>query len=557
MAGSRWRAIGVRLAVGFSLALIVALGVGLAPLGGYYSASSLALQDGSLSQTQWLVSYLRAPSEQERNRLRGGGPLAAHFKSVPRVGSLEASSVGARWMYAIAHVMTREGKARLMRWLSVVMLALTAWMLFDLASSSLGLAAGVVAALFFLVLPGALFHGRSISVESAVLFATMAAFYSYLRGLESRLWALLAGPAFGLALCTAIETIFLIVPFTAISLMRRRAESSAQTPPASGDRGRLELAPTLLTPIWLLVAGVGVYLLAHPALWGAAKGPVIDALVAEFKKPHPLALFFGSVSPRGATPSFATTVELLLTRLPLVVLLPVSVGAVLALRRDALAEEARALVVTTLLVTTTLLVAHGLLGSPFYAGTNHLVLYWPFVALVAAVGATELARRVTALIPVEGRWPRVVRGTLVAVLLVPSAVLTLRALPQEPAFSNVLVSRGGQFWGAQTELLGEAVVSRRLVDWINRSLPRSARYAVRSEQGHDGLVSQLVKRGILRTDLRYAAELEFADYVLVFPSPGRARTADWIGGYANLTLVHRCRIGVSTVCAVFRLAGRR
>ncbi|MCA9523084.1 MAG: hypothetical protein KC609_19045, partial [Myxococcales bacterium] len=98
------------------------------------------------------------------------------------------------------------------------------------------------------------------------------------------------------------------------------------------------------------------------------------------------------------------------------------------------------------------------------------------------------------------------------------------------------------------------LVSQRLVDWINATLPRSARYAVRSERGHDVLFLGLARRGVLRRDLRYAAELESADYLFVFPAPGRSRTVDWISGFARLPIVHECRVAASSVCAVFRLA---
>ncbi|MCA9522849.1 MAG: glycosyltransferase family 39 protein, partial [Myxococcales bacterium] len=399
-----WSENGVRTITGLTFAVLVSLLLGFVPLARHHSASSVAVEIGSLSQTQWLVGFLRAPSPNDRAQFRTARQIDAHFKSVPHFGSLAGSSVGVRWMYAVAHLLTANKRDAVMRWLGIAMVACSAWLVVALAWRTGGAGVGSVAGLLFLLLPGTLFYGRSVSAESAMLFATSLTVYAYFRGLERRAWAIASGLAFGLAVITAIESLFLIVPLTALSLTwpQDTADRDARreaTPPhvADVDRGRIRLAATWLTPLWLLVCGVGIYVVAHPHLWGAAKGPLIDAIVAELKRPHPQALFFGTVSPRGATPSFATTVELLLTRLPLVVLLSFALGVLFSLRQSArpLVGSSRAVLRGILLVLVALVVAHGLLGSPFYAGTNQLLLYWPWIAIGAAFGLFELGTRIT------------------------------------------------------------------------------------------------------------------------------------------------------------------
>ena len=389
--------------------------------------------------------------------------------------------------------------ARAGGWLVAAAVACTVW-----AAGALGgpLAAAGAGALM-LLLPGTLYHARTLGPEAAAMAAYALLL---LASVQARAAArgLLGSAALLCALASAHEAIVMVIPWLLAAqwLGKKTAEETADpgtTPLTTAPAATflpVVLAPVLLMMVWPHLSAGGL------KAWFAV-------VYEPFKLPHPPFLVLGEVHDqlvsRGPTVLHGWLVTAL--RIPVVTALMAGVGAAAVISGVRAAEEERR-GIFALLSWLTLAAIWALNGSPYYAGTDAFVSGAPMLALLGGLGVVRVIRATQRLWPAE-RWrvPSAVAAGGVAILIVATAAVDLhRAWPMEPSYHNALI--GGTSGAARRgmETSPNHYVPAAVVDWMNSSLPTKARVAfLPASPSYRTLLGRLRTVGLLRRDIEPAA----------------------------------------------------
>lgn len=392
-----------------------------------------------------------------------------------------------------------------------------------------GWAVGVGAGLCFLLLPGPLYHARTLGPEAAVLLGMALLAWSQTQPSRGAIWGILASGAFALALASAHEAALLAIP------MLWSAHFAAPKAHLSPDRpGRANVGP--VSPAILVPVLLGPVLLAAAWPFLSEIKHWLAVFYEPFKAPHPPIAMLGDAFDQvtGRAPGVAHGLLDILLRLPLTVGVLATWGGVLVVR--AVRVRDRQLARGGFLVggIATLWLVLALNGGPGYASTDGTALYAPLIALLAGLGVGGLWSSTRA------AWQRgrtaapARRATLVAAgvsaLVIGPAVLSLAtSWPAEQRTRSALI--GGQ---AGTIALGietdtDVRVPVGFVDLINRELPPRARLAVEPDDGrHRDLLDRMKRLGLLRGDIESAAPYH-ATHVLVPRRPGAALYGELLG----------------------------
>ncbi|HYI01744.1 ArnT family glycosyltransferase [Hyalangium sp.] len=116
---------------------------------------------------------------------------------------------------------------------ALAMAALVPALTFLLGSAVFGRAAGLFAALSFLLVPRHLFNAELACFDMPVAAMWLLVVYTFWRAMESRRWGLVCGVAFGLAICTKHNALFL--PFVLVPFALWRAWQESKAVPAARD----------------------------------------------------------------------------------------------------------------------------------------------------------------------------------------------------------------------------------------------------------------------------------------------------------------------------------
>lgn len=116
---------------------------------------------------------------------------------------------------------------------ALAMAALVPALTFLFGSALYGRAVGLFAALSFLLVPRHYFNAELAAFDMPVAAMWMLVVYSFWRAMESHRWGILCGVAFGLALCTKHNALFL--PFVLLPFALWRAWQESQAVPAARD----------------------------------------------------------------------------------------------------------------------------------------------------------------------------------------------------------------------------------------------------------------------------------------------------------------------------------
>jgi 4-amino-4-deoxy-L-arabinose transferase-like glycosyltransferase len=134
-------------------------------------------------------------------------------------------------LYALSHLLVHQGlgwlrPATALRLPALAMAALVPALSFLLGSALYGRAVGLFAALSFLLVPRHVFNAELAAFDMPVAAMWLLVVYSFWRAMESRRWGVLCGVAFGLALCTKHNALFLPFVLTPFALWRAGAGSA-------------------------------------------------------------------------------------------------------------------------------------------------------------------------------------------------------------------------------------------------------------------------------------------------------------------------------------------
>jgi len=140
------------------------------------------------------------------------------------------------------------------------------------------------------------------------------------------------------------------------------------------------------------------------------------------------------------------------------------------------------------------LVLIALPSTPIFGGTKHWLPAYPFIALLAGVALSRLARAVGA--------RKIVVALLVVLPAVPGAINTALTHPYGLSQYNALAGgpAGGADLGLNRQFWGYAV--RTLLPWMNETFERRAQVYFH-DTSYDAY-GAYIRDGLLRPDIRYA-----------------------------------------------------
>jgi len=141
-------------------------------------------------------------------------------------------------LFGLSHLLFHQSlgwlrPATALRLPALAMAALVPALTFLLGSALYGRAVGLFAALSFLLVPRHFFNAELAAFDMPVAAMWLLVVYTFWRSLESRRWGLVCGVAFGLALCTKHNALFL--PFVLVPFALWRAWQESKAVPAARD----------------------------------------------------------------------------------------------------------------------------------------------------------------------------------------------------------------------------------------------------------------------------------------------------------------------------------
>jgi len=345
-------------------------------------------------------------------------------------------------------------------------LLLSAWLcllLFRFGTRLGDPAAGALAAGLTLAQPHLYFHAQLACFDAPIMVLWFAVVYAYFRALaeHSWRWAVLTGLCFGLSQCVKFNTVFL-PPVLLAHWIYVRARG-----------GRPPLAPFVA----MATIGPAVFFAHWPWIWFDTWRRVGAYLSFHLHHWHYNFEFLGQNYNHPPYPISFPWLETALT-VPVVTLALALGGLVALLRRrpltdDALLEQATrpgALLVANAVAPLLVL---NLPGAPIFGGVKHFLAAMPFLALLAALALTRLARAAAAAL--ELKRPALAVAALGACALAPATLETVYAHPDGLSYYNGLAGgfAGGADLGMNRQFWGYSPAG--LFDWMNATLPRGAR----------------------------------------------------------------------------------
>ena len=278
------------------------------------------------------------------------------------------------------------------RFPSAVMHGVLVFLVFWFVLGLWGFAEGIVAALFVLFLPRALFHAGLACFDAPIMTLWFATVFAYWRGLQSKGWPWYVGVVFGLALATKHNA--LLLPFALgvhYLVLGYRADKWRGL---FAHRWRLIVCVAVLGPLTLFVV--------WPWLWFAPFSHLGDWLSFHLKHVH---YNFEYLGDNWNAPRFPWHVALVTTLLtvPVATLAAAATGAAVWIARaiKKLPDPAPDKRMPVLLLVLSAAASMGpfFLGStPIFGAEKHWMPALPTLCIAAAVGVVWAAKTALAIL---------------------------------------------------------------------------------------------------------------------------------------------------------------
>lgn len=317
-----------------------------------------------------------------------------------------------------------------------------------------GFTEAIVAALFVLFLPRALFHAGLACFDAPIMTLWFATVYAYWRGLASKGWPWYVGVVFGLALATKHNALLLPFALGVHYLVLGYREDKWRG--LLAHRWRMIVCFAVLGPLTLFVL--------WPWLWTQPIAHLSDWLSFHLKHVH---YNFEYLGENWNAPRFPWHVALVTTlfTVPVVTLVSAATGAAVWIARalGKLHEPAPDKRMPALLLALSAAASIGpfFLGStPIFGAEKHWMPALPTICIAAAVGLVWATKTALAIVSAKRTIVPRVHAAIVAgvasIVLLAAATETRAAHPYALTWYNALAggAPGGadhgmnrQFWG--------------------------------------------------------------------------------------------------------------
>ena len=371
-------------------------------------------------------------------------------------------------------------------------------------------ATGLVAVALLWACPHVFYHAHLACFDGPVMGLTVVVVYAFWRGLVSPWWAVGAGVAFGLAIATKHNALFL-PPMLLLAYAASRPGEARRD-----GRGLWRLPPVPVALVAMAALGPALFYAFYPYGWHDPIARIGDYLRFHAQHEHYPVDYFGELL---RAPPFPVSVPFALSALtvPVPVLLPGLVGLAATLvravrgawhARYALGEDPLPgwLLVVCVVVPPAIIAVPSV---PIFGGTKHWMTMMPFFCLLAAsvvvTGATFVARRVPA--------GALLAATLVIGSVALPAVETARTHPHGHTYYNELaMGHAGAaalrlprtFWGGD----GGALLAV-----LNEQAEPGARVYTH-RMNHDDFLAYR-RDGLIRSDLQWVLDVRRATWAII------------------------------------------
>ena len=349
---------------------------------------------------------------------------------------------------------------------SAIAFGLLALVVYKLTARIAGWTAGTFAALSLIALPRLVGHARLAALDEMMALTWLLTIYAFLRGTDSRRWAMLTGVFFGLALATKLNAFFLPLPLLVWGYLFRKRHI--------GDN---VMSMTFIGP--------AVWIFAWPWLWHDTGLRIIGYLASKLDR-APIPVHYLGVTYQAGEAPWHYAILMTAVTVPVVLLLLAAAGASRITGRGRVREGTALL----LLGLAASLAPFFLPAARKYDGVRLFLPAFPVIACLAGCGLDRLTRAAGRAVMLilsrrrpgdwEHRHSKAVQLALSAGILVlaASAMVTFRMHPYQLSYYNSIVGglRGAERLGLETTYWGDALTPVFLQQ-VAEAVPRDSSIA--------------------------------------------------------------------------------
>lgn len=477
-------AVGVALAAGFVVILLMTTGMGFTRDEGYYFHAAY-------DYLGWFKELAANLSQGGLGESFGQASIDKHFNYNREHPVLPKA------LFALSYWLFHEGlgwmsASTAMRFPGMLFSGALIYLVYIMCVEAFGRWEALFAAVATAAMPRPFFHAHLACFDAPVSTMWFLVMMGYWKGLRSSRWGWATGVFLGLALSIK-HNIFFLPPLLVAHWLVVRGHMTALF--KQEDHWRLRLPPVPVSFLSMAILGPLVWLALWPTFWFDTYNRIAAYFAFHLKHEHYFQYYFGQNLYEPPFPVEFPFVMSLLTMPPVTVLACLVGGAALMLRwsrarqgvawLEPLRERARAAFGDSAervdprgtgwwlalgAVVPFLVIAQP--STPIFGGIKHWMPAMPFMAILAGVGAVAAVRALVVRLPAS--WPKWSRPAALALslglLLTPAVTATVHNHPHGTAFYNVLIggTRGAadarmmrQFWGFS---------SRNALPFLNESV---------------------------------------------------------------------------------------
>ncbi len=357
--------------------------------------------------------------------------------------------------------------------------------------------AAIFSSLSLFLMPRIFAHGHFAVYDVPIALAWFIVTWAFIKGTSSIKWSIFVGLLYGLALLTKENAVFLIIPLLLWGQIYRRKSY------ASNAFFILFLSPLVLIALW-------------PRLWYDPFPNIIRFYMYHVKH-SPVNVFYLGKTYGAQIAPWHYPLILFVTTVPPATLL-LSIYGVRTYIKKHLKDEILGMVIINILF---LLILMSLPIAQNYDGIRLFMPVFPFLAVLAGVGFSELHKRISI-----AKKYKFLPNTLY-LLLLPALITLVRIHPYQTSYYNMFIGgiRGAHKLGMETTYWGDCIAEKTL-KFINDNTPLNGRvifFPVGS------FVPTFYKgTGLLRKDIEIAdINDEDFDYLILLSRQGMFNEKLW------------------------------
>jgi len=358
--------------------------------------------------------------------------------------------------------------------------------------------AAIFSSLALFLMPRVFAHGHFAVYDIPIALAWFVVCWAFIKGTSSLKWSIFVGLISGLALLTKENSVFLIIPLLFWGQIYRRKFYWRNT-----------LFILLLSPIVLIALWQG--------LWYDPFSNIIKFYMYHVKH-NPVNVFYLGKTYGAQIAPWHYPFILLATTVPPATLLLSTYGVQIYIRKH-FKDKISGMVVINILF---LLILMSLPIAQKYDGIRLFMPIFPFLAVLAGIGFSELYKRIST----YAKTHKFLANGLY-ILLLPALITLVRIHPYQTSYYNMFIGgiRGAHKLGMETTYWGDCITEKTM-EFINNNTQENGRvifYPVGS------FVPRYYKEmGLLRKDIKIAGigDEDF-DYLILLSRQGMFNDKVW------------------------------